>query len=112
MSVMQRNKGANYEREVANILADYLGIVVNRQLGQSRDGGYDLTQIGKFKIECKRRASIAVYEWLDQCDKCCTGHDVPIVIARADAKESIVILRLTDFLPLLSGELGTDPCSK
>ncbi len=46
----KRNKGAAGERELAGILADQLGRVVKRNLGQARDGADDIT-IEHFRLE-------------------------------------------------------------
>lgn len=104
MSAFQRTKGAAFEREVSRVLSDAFGIIVQRKLGQARDGGDDI-QVGQYRIECKRRAAIAVHEWLEQCMAASSTGDIPIVIARADAKEAIVILRLADFLPLMAAKV-------
>lgn len=107
MGAMQRRKGATFEREVANDLTTELGWVIKRRLGQARDSGHDLTQVGPFVIECKRYARIAVYEWLEQAARACSQvGDVPTVIARADGKDAIAIVYLKDFVPLMRGELG------
>jgi hypothetical protein len=100
MSKSQRTKGAAFEREVVNIIKEALGEQVKRNLDQWRDGGHDIA-LGPYLIECKRRASIAVYEWLDQCTDACKGQKTPLVVARGDRREAVVIMRLTDFLPLL-----------
>jgi hypothetical protein len=98
----QRIKGATYERDVAAFLSEVLHLDVRRVLGQARDGGADIHLPGVY-VECKRRAAIAVYDWLDQCNKAAAeSGSVPIVIARADHQESIVIMKLTDFAPMLS----------
>ena len=52
-------------------------------------------------LECKRRASIAVYDWLDQATAATKGRKRPVVVARGDRRESVVILRLEDFLDLV-----------
>lgn len=100
MGKMQRDKGANYEREVAKIISARLGRPTKRMLGQARDGGHDLEQIGPFLFECKRRAKIAVYEWMRQIVAACTNGQMPVVIARADNERSIVILDFEDFMTL------------
>jgi len=95
MSKMQRVKGAQFEREIAN----YLG--VKRRLGQARDAGHDLDW-RDFALELKRRATIAAYDWLEQAERSslvAEGGKIPAVIARADGKRAIVILYLTDFHP-------------
>jgi len=106
MGAMQRRKGASYEREVAGQLALNLGVKVQRELSQSRDGGCDLSRVGPFVIECKRRARISVYEWMEQVIAAAKEREVPIVVMRADGEESLVLLRLSDFMPLMAGELG------
>jgi Holliday junction resolvase len=107
MSAYQRTKGAGFEREISAYLSEELGRVVKRKLGQARDSGDDI-QVGKFRIECKRRASLSVYAWLEQCAKAC-GTDTPVVIARADGQPAIAIMLLTDLVPLIRGELGPEP---
>lgn len=105
MSRSERVKGAAFEREIATYLSERLGRVVKRKLGQARDSGDDI-QVGRFRIECKRRAAIAVYQWLKQCITAADESDIPVVIARADGQDAIAILRLDDLVPLIAGELG------
>ena len=51
-----------------------------------------------YSIECKSRAGIAVYEWLQQR----MGSSFPpLVFAKANHKEPIAILYATDFMMLL-----------
>lgn len=106
MGKMQRTKGATYEREVAATISSRLGRPTKRMLGQARDGGHDLEQVGPWLFECKRRAKIAVYEWLDQVAKACKytanqpGGQTPVVIARADNRKSIVIMDFEDWLAM------------
>lgn len=104
MSKSQRTKGANGERELANILSDHLGQIVKRTLGQARDGGHDI-QTGRFKWEVKRRKAIAVYDFVEQVEAACEHNETPVVAMRADGKKWLVMMRLEDFLPMLSGEM-------
>lgn len=76
-----RNKGAAAERELAAMLSNELGIAVKRKLGQARDGGDDI-QIGKFRIEVKRRETLAIEKWCKQVEAACSGQDVPVVAFR------------------------------
>lgn len=102
MSKSERNKGAGFEREVANLLTDHLGTVVKRNLSQSRGGnqeGADIV-IGRFAIECKRRARMSVYEWMDQAQRD-AGDKIPIVVARADGRRSVMIIDLETAIPML-----------
>lgn len=106
MGAHERRKGATFEREIARQLTDELGTIVQRKLGQARDGGCDLTEIGPFVLECKRRASIAVYPWYEQVSKAANQPgQIPTVIMRGDGKKTLVVLSLDDFIPLMRGEV-------
>lgn len=80
-----RNKGARGERELADLLSNELGVAVKRKLGQARDGGDDI-QIGKFRIEVKRREKLAIEAWCEQVEAACGPQDVPIVAFRRNGK--------------------------
>lgn len=93
MGVFSRRKGASYEREVGTVL----GLV--RQLDQCRDGGGDLEHPA-LAIECKRRArAVNLPEAMDQAVKSARGR-TPVVIHRVDRAESLVTMRLSDWLAL------------
>lgn len=101
---MSRNKGAAAEREFTALLSDHLGTKVQRKLGQARDSGDD-AQWGKFRFEIKRRETLAIMEWCRQIEAHCANGDIPVVAFRQNNQEWRVVLRLTDFLPLMQGEL-------
>ena len=104
MSASQRRKGRAGEIELAKLLSEQLGWVVKRNIGQSRDGGDDITT-GQFRWECKRRAKLSVYEFMEQVEAACESGDIPVVAMRADSKGWLVMLRLEDALPMIRGEL-------
>ncbi len=120
MSAMQRTKGASYEREVVNELKDLLGPIVRRCWERASVKGHDIDLPG-FAVECKRYARIGkVYEWIKQAVAQVdysqwlreqTGinvsepSNIPIVICRADREESLVIMRLTDFVKIAREEI-------
>ena len=99
MSKSQRDKGHNWERAVVHMLRDR-GYEASRNLTQTRDSGGDII-VGRWLFECKRYAKIAVYAWLDQAKKSAGEQHTPVVVAKADHKEPIVIMRLDDFLNLM-----------
>jgi len=111
MGKAQRVRGGANEREVCADLSDALGRVVHRKLGQARDGGDDI-EVKPFRIECKRRRKIAAYKWIEQVEVAVGARDgvrqIPVVVARADGEDSIAILKLADFIPLMRGEI-VDP---
>jgi Holliday junction resolvase len=101
---MSRNKGAAAERELAQILSDELGFVVKRKLGQARDSGDDI-QVGKFRIEAKRRETLALPAWCRQIEEHCQPGEVAVVAYRQNGQPWRIVMKLQDFLPLMRGEL-------
>ena len=101
MGKMQRTKGAAFERDIVNLLKSN-GYDAARNLEQVRSGGGDIS-LPRWLIECKRYANIGrVYDWLDQAVTAASGIQKPIVIAKADRKEEIVIMRLSDFIEVMN----------
>ena len=91
-----RNKGARGEREFAELLSNELGQVVKRKLGQARDGGDDI-QVGRYRIEVKRREKLAIEAWCKQVEASCTvaadisedgqvKDEVPVVVFRRNGE--------------------------
>jgi len=101
MGKAQRRKGQRFELEIATWLNERLGTGIKRNLLQVREGGADL-QLGRLRIECKRRARSPLYAWLRQAATACPAHDLPVIVTRADREvEPLAILRLVDLLVLL-----------
>ena len=63
MSAMQRNKGSRGERELFALLSDELGIVITRNLQQTRSGGADGLDVPGWAIEVKRQESLSIPSW-------------------------------------------------
>lgn len=104
---MARNKGARGENELAAMLSDELGFVVKRKLGQARDGADDI-EVGPFRIEVKRRETLAIMQWVRQIEACTPKNQIPVVAFRQNGQEWRVVLRMKDFLPLMSEKLAED----
>jgi len=66
MGKMQRNKGAQGERELFSLLSDGLGLNITRNLVQTRSGGADTMDIPGFAIEVKRQEALKINEWWEQ----------------------------------------------
>ena len=94
---MARNKGANGERELAAMLTDGLGFVVQRKLGQARDGGDDI-QVGKYRIEVKRHERVQIDKWSEQVEKAAGVDDVPVVVYRRNGQPWRVVVPLHWFI--------------
>jgi len=96
-----RQRGQEGEREVAAILSDELGLTVKRILGQERDSGNDIEQ-GAFRFEVKRRKKPGpLYAWFEQV----RPGKVPVVMVRADGKEWLAVMKVSDWLRIAREEL-------
>ena len=106
MSKSQRDKGQRREREAYTHLCDELGHQhIERNYGQSANGGIDI-KAGPFGVEVKARNTIACVRWLDQAIAASAPLGlVPVVYAREDRGEPIVIMRAADAMKLMMGEM-------
>lgn len=102
-----RNKGATGERELAALLTDALGFVVQRKLGQARDGGDDI-QVGKYRIEVKRREALRLDEWCKQVEEAARPGDVPVVAYRRNGQPWRVVVPLEWFMQQVRETLEDD----
>lgn len=94
---MARNKGAAGERELAQILTDCLGVKIQRKLGQARDGGDDI-QIGKYRIEVKRRETLSIDAWCKQVEDAAEYDEVPVLAYRRNGQPWRVVVPLEWFM--------------
>jgi hypothetical protein len=62
-------------------------------------------QVGKFRIEAKRRETLALPAWCRQIEAHCEPHEVPVVAYRQNGQPWRIVMKLEDFLPLMRGEL-------
>lgn len=105
MGKTQRTKGAAGEREVCSMIFDALGITVKRNLEQTREGGTDI-RLPPFNVEVKRRARIGqIYEWIEQSRASCKEGERPIVVCRADRKEWLAVIPVTELFTLIREEV-------
>jgi hypothetical protein len=104
MSASQRRKGQRGELECAALLADEFGISCKRTLDQPREGGCDLTEVGPFRIEVKRRKSLGLHAWMKQAEKG-AGQGIPMVMCRGDGEGWLVVLRFKDAAKMMREEM-------
>jgi len=69
MGKMQRNKGANGEREVLALLSERLGVTLSRNLSQTRNGGADCVELGRIRLEVKRQERLNITAWWKQAEE-------------------------------------------
>ena len=98
MGKMERQKGANFEREVVRTFKG-AGIHAERRGGLQANPDIDDGDVvvdGLGKCECKRRKSIAVHKFFEQ-------NNADFVIMRGDGKPAIIAFELEDFLTKFKG---------
>ncbi|WP_312994208.1 hypothetical protein [Achromobacter animicus] len=85
MSAMQRNKGAAFERKVANLLTDATGTTwrrrVRNQAGDS-DVVADEPAFARISIECKHANALCLPAWWRQAHAQAGENGVPVLIYR------------------------------
>lgn len=114
MRINPKSKGGDGEREFAKLLTRHLGIVVKRNLEQSRESGADLLLPG-WDIEVKRRAHyLQEDEWWQECVKRTRNSNRPVLAYRADYQPWRVRVRMgdiaghTDNFPGLTADLNIE----
>lgn len=99
MGKMQRNKGANYERQIAR---RFKALFPNaeRNLTETRTGqGIDLTDTGNLQVQCKRHkkyVSISTYDEIPKVDG-----KINVLVTKADRLPDMVVLSLDDFMAII-----------
>ena len=116
-----KQKGSQYERELAEFLTEHLGIEISRMPMSgaatygTKIGGADLLGTPMIHAELKRTERLNVREALVQAEDSVAASrlkDKPVVITRRNrekTEDSLVVLRLKDFLPfykLMLAHLG------
>ena len=113
--VNNRSRGHGFERWVSKFLKKFFPYSKRHLEYQIEEcKGVDLDNTDPFAIQCKRKRNIVVYTWLEEIkDKTA----IPILIAKADRKEPIIVGYLKDlshmvFDPKLISMLNHDRVSK
>ena len=83
MSASQRRKGACAEREVLKLLGDELGLMLTRNLTQTREGGADCLAVTGWAIEVKRQERLSRPRWWAQaCEQAARVGAEPMLLYR------------------------------
>jgi hypothetical protein len=94
-----RLKGKGGEREFANLLSEALGIKFERNLEQTRGGGFDLKGIDKLAIEVKRQETINLTAWWKQALEQAEKGQYPVLAYRQSRKPWMVMIPLAMLAP-------------
>lgn len=102
MGLKSKRKGEKYEREVAADLRAY-GYDTHRTAQYSGKTGDapDVVGLPYIHIECKHYANRAFdYDWIDQARRDAKEGLLPIVVHRIDNADSLVTMRLSDWMDI------------
>lgn len=98
-------KGANFERQLAQLIASATGLDAHRGLGQTRGGGTEIAdvEIPLLHIEAKRHKICNIKRALDQAIADSEDKDkFPVAITKDDRKPILCTMLLEDWLQLFS----------
>ena len=88
MGAMQRSKGARAEREVLKLLGEELGVLLTRNLQQTREGGADCLCVKGFAIEVKRQEQLRRPTWWRQaCEQAGRVGAEPMLLYRRSREQ-------------------------
>lgn len=101
---MQRDKGARFERLIANLFKDwgYNAFRTAQYEGKSGNAA-DVEGVPGLHIECKHVEKMHLYEWMAQADrdnKASKHPQIPVVIHKANNKPILVSMHIEDFIQL------------
>jgi hypothetical protein len=85
MSAMQRNKGAAYERKVANLLTESTGTTWRRRVRNQADDSdvvADEPAFARISVECKHANTLSLPAWWRQAQDQAGADGVPVLIYR------------------------------
>lgn len=105
MGLTSKRKGAAGERELINLLQDYLGVRLSRNLDQARDGGWDLIGIPSLAIEVKRAAKANFSPWwMQTCEQADLKNKVPVLAYRLNNQRWRFKIALPDLFDGFKGQ--------
>lgn len=97
MGKESRDKGARAEREILKLLADELGVMLTRNLQQTREGGADCIQLKGFAVEVKRQERMSRPKWwMQACEQAHRVGAEPILFYRRNREPWHALIHTMD----------------
>ena len=107
MGKMSKDKGKRFEREIAKYLIEQ-GFLARRSAQYAGNTGEaaDVIGLDGIHIECKHQESMRLYDWMEQAvrDAKPSGN-LPAVFHRKNNAETLVTMRLEDWMEVYRGTL-------
>lgn len=95
-----RRKGADGERELANVLKEYGYETRRGQQFSGANGDADVVGLPGVHIECKRVEKLNLDAAMEQAIRDARENEIPAVFHRRNRQDWKVTLRLDDFMKL------------
>lgn len=93
-----RRKGAEGERQALKALGDELGISLQRNLLQTREGGGDCLEIRGWVVEIKRCERLCIPAWWRQARAQAEGKGEPMLLYRKNRQPWTALIHTRDGL--------------
>lgn len=111
-----REKGAQFEREITNYYRERYGREdaarrITSQAGKYSKGagfGADVEVLGRYHVECKNRQQLNAFQAVDQAVETCRKGLLPVVMARRSGKRPIVAMPISVFDYLIERDRQLD----
>ena len=104
MSVNSKQKGARFERSLANILKNEYGYDCRRgQQYCGANGDADVVGLPGIHIEAKHQERMQLYDWMAQAKHDAREGEIPAVFHKKNNAEILVTLTLDGFMKLYEG---------
>ncbi len=100
MNLNSRQKGARFERSLANILKEYGYDCRRGQQYCGANGDADVIGLEGIHIEAKAVERLNIYEAMEQAKRDARENELPAVFHKKNRKEILVTMTLKDWLQL------------
>lgn len=100
MPTNSRRKGADGERELANILKDNGFEARRSQQFCGSNGDADVVGLPNIHIECKRVEALNIYNAMEQSKRDARENETPVVMHRKNRQKWLVTMELEEWLKL------------
>lgn len=103
MGKSQRNKGHSFERKIA---AELRGIFPKARrnleyfVTREDEKGVDIDNTDEFRFQCKATKNYVPLNTIEEITRSCGA--VPVLVAKADKKETLAVLPFKDFKKILA----------
>jgi len=99
MSRTEREKGARFEREVADIFGTRRISVQGRSDVEHADVAHKYLW-----LQCKRRARLSIYAWWEETKQAAEeASKMPVLVVRQDRGEALVVIDAKTFAKIMAG---------